>query len=318
MRSRKVAPVVVWFKVDDTFPEHPKTWDLPDCAVALWTRAGAWSARNLTDGEIPPEMVPRWCEDPERAVEELVRRGLWSAESVDTPVDGLRPVYTFHDWRDHNPTREQVTEKRAARTRTQQKWRQKKAGDQGEGRQPVDDLPSGGVDGLQPDVDDLPSYPRRYPPDPTRPDPRGGGSGYVDELTESRPAPRRQPAPSGAGGTAPVPSGKQPPPVNQLCRRCGGNHPTEECPTGRHEPVSEDRKADIAKSGAEEVRAAIRETMNGRALGAAPEPGHWRDPQAVAAAQVAEARQRRGEPGKLPEAERESGPGGELPDEMPF
>lgn len=305
---------MVWFKVDDTFPEHPKTWDLPDCAVALWTRAGAWSARNLTDGEIPPEMVPRWCEDPDRAVEELVRRGLWSAESVDTPVDGLRPVYTFHDWRDHNPTREQVTEKRAARTRTQQKWRQKKTADQGEGRQPVDDLPSGSVDGLHADVDSLPSHPRRYPPDPTRPDPKGRGSGYAHELTEGRPAPGRQPAPSGAGGPAPVPGGKQPPPVNQLCRRCGGTHSTGECPTGRHEPVTEDRKAEIAKRGAEEVRSAIRGAMDGRALGAAPEPGHWRDPRAVAAAQAAEARRARGGM-----AEPEPGPGGgDPPDEIPF
>ena len=124
----------------------------------------------------------------------------------------------------------------------------------------------------------------------------------------------RQPAPSGAGGPAPVPSGKQPPPVNQLRRRCSGNHPAAECPTGRHEPVSEDRQAEIAKNGAEGVRSAIREAMEGRALGAPPEPGHWRDPQTAAAAQVAEARQRRGE---LP-ARPEQSPGGDLPDEMPF
>jgi hypothetical protein len=46
--------------------------------------------------------------------------------------------------------------------------------------------------------------------------------------------------------------------------------------------------------------------------------GHWLDPAAEARRQVTEARQLRGEPGKLPEAEHESGPGGELPDEMPF
>jgi hypothetical protein len=52
--------------------------------------------------------------------------------------------------------------------------------------------------------------------------------------------------------------------------------------------------------------------MNGRALGAAPPAGHWRDPRATAAAQVAEARQLRGE---LPAAGPEEG---DPPDEMPF
>jgi hypothetical protein len=301
---------VVWFKVDDDFHDHPKTWDLPDCAVALWTRAGSWSGRNLTDGVIPPEMVSRWCEDPERAVEALTKRGLWSAESVDGGVDGLHAIYRYHDWPDYQPTREEVARSRASHTRSQRKWRHKKAGDQDEGREPVDGLHGHLQSDVDAHVDDAVIASRemeqRSPPDPTRPG--GSGVGVVAELTESRPAPRRQPAPSGA----PVASGKQPPPVNQLCRRCGGNHPTEECPTGRHEPVSEDRRGEIAKSGAEEVRAAIRDTMNGRALGAAPEPGHWRDPRATAAAQVAEARQLRGEL-PAPESER-----GDPPDEMPF
>jgi hypothetical protein len=93
----------MWFRVDDTFPDHPKVLELPDCAVALWTRAGAWSARNLTDGFIPGRLIARYCEDPERAVDALVRNGLW----VSTP-DGLR----FHDWADYNPTKDLVDVRR--------------------------------------------------------------------------------------------------------------------------------------------------------------------------------------------------------------
>lgn len=31
--------VVAWFNVDDSFYDHPKVWDAPDCAVSLWARA---------------------------------------------------------------------------------------------------------------------------------------------------------------------------------------------------------------------------------------------------------------------------------------
>ena len=267
---------MVWFKVDDDFYDHPKAWDLPDCAVALWTRAGSWSGRNLTDGVIPPEMVSRWCEDPERAVEALTKRGLWSAESVDGGVDGLHAIYRYHDWPDYQPTREEVEKSRASHTRSQRKWRHKRAAEQDEGREPVDGL----QEHLQGDVDGAVIASReieqRSPPDPTRPG--GSGVGVAVELTDSRPAPRRQPAPSGAGGTAPV-SSRQPRPYT----------------APRAHPAPE-----VAKSGAEQARESMRAAMAGRPLGAAPEPGHWRDPQAVAAAQVAEARQQpaRAEPGR--------------------
>jgi hypothetical protein len=52
---------MTWFKIDDSFYDHPKVFDAPDCAVALWTRAGTWSARNLTDGFVPTGMPARFC-----------------------------------------------------------------------------------------------------------------------------------------------------------------------------------------------------------------------------------------------------------------
>lgn len=96
---------MTWFKVDDSFYDHPKVFDAPDCAVALWTRAGTWSARNLTDGFVPAGMPARLCDDHERAVRELVNRGLWSRS---------KGGFQFHDWHTYQPTREEAMSATAA------------------------------------------------------------------------------------------------------------------------------------------------------------------------------------------------------------
>jgi hypothetical protein len=80
---------MTWFKIDDSFYDHPKVFDAPDCAVALWTRAGTWSARNLTDGFVPTGMPARLCDDPDTAVKELVRRGLWLRDGRRLPIPRL-------------------------------------------------------------------------------------------------------------------------------------------------------------------------------------------------------------------------------------
>ena len=97
---------MVWFKVDDSFYDHPKVFDAPDCAVALWIRAGCWSARNLTNGFVPASLPARLCGDPDTAVRDLLRRGLWSRVSGG---------YQFHDWSDYQPSAEQVSELRRKR-----------------------------------------------------------------------------------------------------------------------------------------------------------------------------------------------------------
>jgi hypothetical protein len=100
---------VPWFRVDDSFYDHPKVFDASDSAVALWTRAGSWSARNLTNGYVPAAMLARFCSDPETAAGELVRRRLWSRS---------RGGYQFHDWDHYQPMKEAVeNERKAARER---------------------------------------------------------------------------------------------------------------------------------------------------------------------------------------------------------
>jgi hypothetical protein len=97
---------MTWFKVDDSFYDHPKVFDAPDCAVALWVRAGTWSARNLTEGFVPARLPARLCDDPDTAVTELVRRGLWSRASGG---------YRFHNWSTYQPSKAEVEDLRAKR-----------------------------------------------------------------------------------------------------------------------------------------------------------------------------------------------------------
>lgn len=93
------------FTADDDFHDHPLTWDLPDGAVALWSRAGSWSARNRKDGFVPAPMLARFCGDPVPAAGELCRRGLWQR---------VRGGYQFRDWDQLGPVAEQLRQEQAA------------------------------------------------------------------------------------------------------------------------------------------------------------------------------------------------------------
>ena len=105
---------MAWFNVDDSFYDHPKVWDAPDCAVSLWARAGSWSSRNLTDGFVPTGMPARFCGDHEQAIREFLDRGLWLR---------AKGGYLFHDWTDWNSSKEAVKAKRTANARRQALFR---------------------------------------------------------------------------------------------------------------------------------------------------------------------------------------------------
>ncbi len=106
---------MTWFNVDDGFYDHPKVLAIPpadaDAAIALWTRAGSWCARQLTNGRIPAYQI-RAMNAKVRAINSLVAfpdgysAGLW--------VPDLKGGFIFHDWQDWNQTREQVEKRRAA------------------------------------------------------------------------------------------------------------------------------------------------------------------------------------------------------------
>lgn len=104
---------MVWFKVDDGFWSHPKVLPLSADAVALWVRAGAYCAHQLTNGIVSPQAL-RMLAERDAAVE-LANAGLW-----DVVPEGFR----FHDWAKYQPTREQVEADRAAATERKRKSRE--------------------------------------------------------------------------------------------------------------------------------------------------------------------------------------------------
>ena len=162
---------MTWFKVDDSFYDHPKIFDAPDCAVALWTRAGTWSARNLTDGFVPAGMPARLCDDPDTAVGQLLTRGLWKR---------ARGGYQFHDWAEYQPSAESVKTLREKRAEAGKRGGHAKAAKQNAGKSLANASPVAKQNAA-----------------PTRPVPKGrGGTGdlqgdeAVTRAPEGPPSPR--------------------------------------------------------------------------------------------------------------------------------
>jgi hypothetical protein len=103
-RSPPEPVALMLFTPDDDFHDDARTWNLPDCAVALLARAGSWSARNQRDGFVPTAMLARFSSDPVQAAEELTRRGLWRR---------VRRGYHFTDWERWGETAEAAERKQA-------------------------------------------------------------------------------------------------------------------------------------------------------------------------------------------------------------
>jgi hypothetical protein len=93
-----------WFRVDDSFWGHPKAIAAGP-ALALWLRAGCWSAQQLTDGFVPRGMLATLGGTPvmaKRLVDAKARpdgEGLWVA------VEG---GWRFHDWSNYQPSKADV------------------------------------------------------------------------------------------------------------------------------------------------------------------------------------------------------------------
>ncbi len=162
---------MTWFKVDDGFWAHPKCVATPPTALALWVRAGSWSAQQLTDGFIPSIVLPMLQAKPKDAAA-LVDAGLWLTE------DG---GWRFHDWDAYQPTREQVNERRKKTAERVKAWRDKTS--------------SNGV------TADVTNDVSNAPPVPTRPDPSRSYSPSVS------PSPSVTRAKNGGDGSTTTPNG---------------------------------------------------------------------------------------------------------------
>lgn len=102
-----------WFKVDDGFAFHRKALKAGNTALGLWVRAGSWCAHQLTDGQVPGEVLPLLGGSVGDA-EALVSAGLWSL---------MEGGYQFNGWHDYQPTKADVEEERAKARERQKEWR---------------------------------------------------------------------------------------------------------------------------------------------------------------------------------------------------
>lgn len=103
-----------WFKVDDSLYSHPKFRQVGMAARGLWLTAATWSANHLTDGFVPDHMID-WLGGTRSQRQKLIKAGLW-----DEVPGGCQ----FHDWSDWQPTREQVSDRRAEWARRKKKSRE--------------------------------------------------------------------------------------------------------------------------------------------------------------------------------------------------
>lgn len=166
---------MTWFKVDDSLDFHPKVIAAGNAAMGLWVRAGAYCARQLTEGFLERSMVQTLGGKPKDAAA-LVAAGLWE------PVDG---GYQFHEWEERNPTKERVLADRAAAAERQRRARERAAEQRLTSRR-ESRRDSGATSRRDKGVS-------HGPPDPTRP--------VENETADAVSAPQRRSAPTQAATT---------------------------------------------------------------------------------------------------------------------
>jgi hypothetical protein len=116
MRESRSTVNSTWIRIEDTMPEHPKFLKAGPRASWLFISTLCWSARLLTDGQVPAEAFPRIMPEPDIAdlVALLVEVGL-----LDQTDDG----YQIHNYEQYQRTRAQVEEDRDKNRRRQQRVR---------------------------------------------------------------------------------------------------------------------------------------------------------------------------------------------------
>lgn len=113
---------MTWFLVDDGLSQHPKVTSAKRGAsrermVGLWTLAGSWSSKYLTEGHIPHEQIDELgC--TQQSAQALVQARLWHIAGHDCDICPQPPGndYQFHDWTQANQTRFEVLDKRAKKS----------------------------------------------------------------------------------------------------------------------------------------------------------------------------------------------------------
>lgn len=184
---------MVWFRVDDSFYDHPKVVSIPRAeglraaAVGTWTLAGDWCARHLTDGVIPIAQVEELGGTMAGALA-LVKAKLWTKTKNE---------FRFKSWAEYQPTRSQVESAREsertrkARQRSKPQESEQSPGPVPPGHPPDNMRTSGGTDTGVPPV----SHQVSGHPVPSRPDP--SQDSYVSQSSH---VPERESYPQDDGG----------------------------------------------------------------------------------------------------------------------
>lgn len=198
---------MAWFRIDDGFHEHRKVRLLgkdKTPAVGVWTLCGVWAAQTLSNGFVPAEVVQR--HDPrERYAKRLVEVGLWHVSDVD----GERG-YLYHQWEEHQPSRDEVLKRRDTNKKRVEAWRKKKREqsdvDGNADSNALQDNMNGDGNALRTHaVTPPPSRPVPARPGPSRPStPDGVDQGGSPEPAQPTTARDKTPPPNGHNGQRPA------------------------------------------------------------------------------------------------------------------
>lgn len=101
-----------WLRIDDRFPRHPRIAPLSDRAFRVHVTGMCYASEFLTDGHVPTPP------GEEKAVRELVRRGIWAPDDAGG--------YVIHDWADYNPSAETIRQQRKAASERMRDWRRRR------------------------------------------------------------------------------------------------------------------------------------------------------------------------------------------------
>lgn len=97
-----------WVKLDDRFPLNPKVLPLSDKAFRSYITALCYAAQHLTDGYLPPGVIPG------RSAAALVEAGLLTRGTAG---------WMIHDYLKYNPSRDEVESRsESARHASRMRW----------------------------------------------------------------------------------------------------------------------------------------------------------------------------------------------------
>ena len=106
-----------WFRLEDSFYNHPKVNRAGNAATGLWVRCGTYSAQYLTDGHVPAEVARVFGRT--REIVSLLEAHLWEENG-----DG----FLIPDYLEYNPSKDQVLADRAAARERQARRRRDQHG----------------------------------------------------------------------------------------------------------------------------------------------------------------------------------------------